>query len=401
MYGSAGASWDPAFDSPGYGGGAEAPPPPSLAPSLRSKGGELPDDPTGGRRPRARPSAALPPPPPAGSASSSGSGGAEGPKYTPSEGPPRVIVTLTVKTTRNDAYDFLSHYGAEVAVNDNKDRAGVPYTIKHIDWAVTLVEEVPKDPNAPTVAAAAATPSAKSKSAGGPPRPEDEARYVAQPSMSVQIGGNSSDPNQLAPHAGDPADRAARGQGHNIRDYMGGAFEELEAGIGGRRMNWVKANWLIIVLGVVALTALPTMYFFATKMNKEQRAKLDREVQADIKDVSASKVTYSVPDVKKPEAKAFEITTDVNEILTKRYADARTAIKEESALIGAEARKFNEGARKPLIDGIFPKPAEGDRSRVMNLFGGGRSRSVCRRALLDGANAKGPVNPTGARRRAV
>jgi hypothetical protein len=158
-------------------------------------------------------------------------------------------------------------------------------------------------------------------------------------------------------------------------------------------MNWVKTNWLIIVLSVVALAALPTMWFFSSKMSKTMRATVDKAVKADLTDVGdrASKVTYSVADVKKPDAKAFEVTTDVNEILTKKYAAARDAIKKESAEIGVEAVKFNEDGHKPLIEGLFPKPADADRNRAMYQFARAVIEQVPQK-LLDGANAKGPVD---------
>ncbi len=157
-------------------------------------------------------------------------------------------------------------------------------------------------------------------------------------------------------------------------------------------MNWVKSNWLIIVLSVVALAALPTMYYFSSSMNKKLRATVNQAVQADIKDVSNARVTYWLPDVKKPDGKVKEVTTDVNEILTKKYAAARDAIKKESSVIGTEALKFNEGNRKPLIEGLFPKPSDTDRNRATYQF----TREIIERMpqrLLDKANARSPVDP--------
>src|SRR5688572_9641675 len=157
-------------------------------------------------------------------------------------------------------------------------------------------------------------------------------------------------------------------------------------------MNWVKSNWLIIVLGVVALAAMATMLYFSSNMNKKLRSTVNTAVQGDIKDVSNARVTYWILDVKKPEGKVNEVTTDFNEIVTKRYAAARDAIKKESSLIGAEALKFNEGNRKPLISGLFPKPAESDRNRATYQF----ARAIIEtmpQGLLDKVNAKPPVDP--------
>lgn len=157
-------------------------------------------------------------------------------------------------------------------------------------------------------------------------------------------------------------------------------------------MNWIKSNWLIIVLSVVALAALPTMWYFSSQMNKRLRVQVDKEVQADWREVTASTVTYHIPDIKKPDSRAFEKTAPVNEILTKKFAEVRDAIKRESAQIGEEAVKFNQGNRKPLVDGLFPMPPAGDRNRVMYQFVRVFVENLPR-DLLARAGARPPTDP--------
>lgn len=156
-------------------------------------------------------------------------------------------------------------------------------------------------------------------------------------------------------------------------------------------MNWVKANWLIIVLSVIAVAALPVMFFFSMKLNRTLREQVNTQVQADMKEVSNSTVTYSVPDVQKPDGKSFEVKTDVNERLTKLFATSRDAIKRESSQIGGAAVKFNEGEHRPLVNGLFPQPSASDRNRVMNQF----AREYIERLpgqILESANAKPPLD---------
>lgn len=153
-------------------------------------------------------------------------------------------------------------------------------------------------------------------------------------------------------------------------------------------MNWVKSNWLIVVLSVVALAALPSMYFFSSKLSKGLRDKVQRDAAAAEKDVSSSSVAYSIPDVKRPSAKVFEKNTDVNEILTKRIAEVREAIKSEGSLLGTEALKFNQGNHRPLVDGVFPAPGgisqkyQFAREFIENMP----------KRLLDEVGAKGPID---------
>jgi hypothetical protein len=154
-------------------------------------------------------------------------------------------------------------------------------------------------------------------------------------------------------------------------------------------MNWVKSNWLIVVLSVVALAALPTMFFFSSKMSKGLRDKVQRDAAAAEKEVTGSTVSYGIPDVKRPDQKVFEKNTDVNEILTKKIAQVREAIKSEGALLGAEAVKFNQGNHRPLVDGVFPTPGgisqkyQFAREYIENMP----------KRLLDEVNAKGPMEP--------
>ena len=97
-------------------------------------------------------------------------------------------------------------------------------------------------------------------------------------------------------------------------------------------MKWVKANWLIIVLTVVALAALPSMFYVSNKLDKSLRAKVFKDVADDYKAVSDSQVTYSIKSVKQPDTNLLEKKTSVNAILTKAFADARTAITSASSL---------------------------------------------------------------------
>lgn len=133
-------------------------------------------------------------------------------------------------------------------------------------------------------------------------------------------------------------------------------------------MNWIKTNWLIVVLSVVALSALPTMFVMSSNMNKAQKAKVAKETTAAYRDVMASKVTYGIPLVKQPDLNAFEKSADVNKVLTTRFAAARESIKEESSLLGVEAVKFNQGSRKLLIEDLFPKPSTDSRFKTPNQF---------------------------------
>ncbi len=129
--------------------------------------------------------------------------------------------------------------------------------------------------------------------------------------------------------------------------------------------TWAKSNWLILVLSGVAVVAAPTGYYFSGKMHaklvKDQQAK----AQKDLNDFTSYQVTYSLPSVKKPDQKLYEIEAPLNKKLIDFFQVRRDSLKGESAKVGSEAVRLNEGegARKrvPMEQGVFPKYRPGDK----------------------------------------
>jgi hypothetical protein len=204
LYTSSGAEWDPSFDPTGGYGGPAAPAYPPGPPrtskggggntSAGGRGGDgLPGDQVG-RPPRPK---AAPPPPPTPSADGSSGGPADPDKQYPmGEGPPRVVVTLTVKTTRSDPFNFLTET-VQKWLNDHKDRDGAPYPIKHVNWNRVNEEVIANDPNAPQMPTPiAAGGGNKTKGSVGPARPEEQQPIFDDLRSTATVAG---DPNQLAP----------------------------------------------------------------------------------------------------------------------------------------------------------------------------------------------------------
>jgi hypothetical protein len=198
MYTSAGSTWDP-----DYGGGDYSMPSAPSAPQGPGGRGRAdagtPLD-RGARVPQP-PQPQQPPPSPAADGSSAGAvSGADGPKFNPGEGPPRVIVTMTVKTTRDDVFEFLTNT-AQKWLNANKEREAVPYSIKFIEWKLVMEEEVPKDPNA---ALAAGQPgidrlSGRETGPGRPGAVEPNQDTYIPPADVGRTDVRAGDVNQLAP----------------------------------------------------------------------------------------------------------------------------------------------------------------------------------------------------------
>lgn len=129
--------------------------------------------------------------------------------------------------------------------------------------------------------------------------------------------------------------------------------------------TWAKSNWLILVLSGVALAAAPTAYVFSSKMHKNLVADHQAKAQKDLTAFASYQTKYSIPSVRQPDQKAFEAEAPLNKKLIDFFQVRRDSIKAESAKVGSEAAKFNEGEgdnkRVPLVQGVFPKYPPGDK----------------------------------------
>lgn len=158
--------------------------------------------------------------------------------------------------------------------------------------------------------------------------------------------------------------------------------------------TWAKSNWLILVLSGVSVVALPTAFYFSSKMHKEMIKVQQTKANKDLSDISTYKVNYSLPSVKQPDQKIFEISAPVNQKLIDLFQTERNKIKAESSKVGAEAVKLNEGVgerqRKPAVAGVLPKYADPVRKNNVQLEMSRWFTQTAYPALLSRVNAGMP-----------
>ncbi|MBC7773666.1 MAG: hypothetical protein H7210_14325 [Pyrinomonadaceae bacterium] len=134
---------------------------------------------------------------------------------------------------------------------------------------------------------------------------------------------------------------------------------------------WAKSNWLILVLSGVSVAALPTAFYFSSKMHKDLIKTQQDKANKDLSEIATYKVTYTLPSVKEPELKSFEFPGPLNQKLIDVIQVERNKIKAESSKVGSVAFKFNEGEgerlHKPAMDGIFPTFADPMRKTNLQL----------------------------------
>jgi len=121
-------------------------------------------------------------------------------------------------------------------------------------------------------------------------------------------------------------------------------------------LNWIKAHWVIVACVAVILVVLPAAYVGSMIWNDSIRSNREREGKAKLDEVNNAKVTYAAPTLS-VEGKALELKSAPNTRLTEFFESQSKKVREFGEAAVKNAEQFNQMGRKPLVDGLFPKPA--------------------------------------------
>lgn len=121
-------------------------------------------------------------------------------------------------------------------------------------------------------------------------------------------------------------------------------------------MEWVKGHWLIIVLGVIAVAALPVALFFSLGVAKKLTEEVQTKAGEDYKNVTSTKVEYYV--LTPTGEKVLVKSMDVNSPTTKQYAKWNEEISTQAQKQATEGEAFNKSDHGLLVEGLFPAPSE-------------------------------------------
>lgn len=171
-------------------------------------------------------------------------------------------------------------------------------------------------------------------------------------------------------------------------------------------LAWIKTHLLVVIFSALIVVSVPTGYFFSSGWAKGIREKRAKDANDKLKAVQDQKLPYQLPPVM-PDGKAVEDRREPNLAANTHYAAERARIDKLAKGVTGVAVAFNHGDGKaagdvgrkphlPLIDGLFPKPADPAQASVLtNQFVAllvGKS-SVYMSMLKDILNAGGPVDP--------
>lgn len=155
-------------------------------------------------------------------------------------------------------------------------------------------------------------------------------------------------------------------------------------------LEWSKANWLPVVMGVVGIGAFGAGLYFSNEMSASQTDELQKAIKADESalNVQANRVTYRIDPVGANEV-AIEHSHIPNSALTKWFKERRAEKAAAAKQVVDELLAHNIGprtdnARRFLVQDLFPAPSERNRhlpramARAMATEAGARLMAIAR-----------------------
>src|ERR1043165_8594740 len=159
-------------------------------------------------------------------------------------------------------------------------------------------------------------------------------------------------------------------------------------------MDWVKANTSIVASAAVIVVALPAAWFGSSLWNGKIKAAREQAVDKASRDLDALKVSYTVA-APFPSGPSLTMPMDAaNPAVTKVFKEAREKLDGQIGEVSKIAEGINKGDHKPLVDGMFPNPADKQLSPLafMEALVGKGDKPSAYRDLLKSINAGGPAD---------
>lgn len=156
---------------------------------------------------------------------------------------------------------------------------------------------------------------------------------------------------------------------------------------------WLKSNWAILVLGLIAVTALPVLWVVSSGMNSKVVSGFQDRIKKDYQAVTSAKVPYGL--VTPTGDKILEANVEVNAARTAAYQKLGEQMQSQTSVVtkAADELNTNNGKHQPLIEGLFPQPTDLERLAKPKFFVR-QLLQQARPALLEMIHAGAPPSPT-------
>lgn len=122
-------------------------------------------------------------------------------------------------------------------------------------------------------------------------------------------------------------------------------------------LGWIKGHLLFVVCVLIVVISLPVAFVLSSGWQSSVKEDLQQRFDTDGRKVQGLDVTYGVPQFA-PEAEAVTLNAPPNERYTRWFAQEVARKTQEVEAVAAEAVAFNRRDHEPLIEGVFPRPAD-------------------------------------------
>jgi len=173
-------------------------------------------------------------------------------------------------------------------------------------------------------------------------------------------------------------------------------------------LAWIKSNLLIVVFSAIIILTLPAAFVGSSMWGESIRTARADQAGKTLKSIEDAKMNYQIPPVM-PGGQGVDEKRVPNTQLNSLVAAERKKLFDAAQSVTKQAEDFNRGEgalaaavgrqpHRPLIDGLFPKPAEGQSATALTtqlvdkLVNTPSKPSVYARLLRDVLNAGEPVD---------
>lgn len=172
-------------------------------------------------------------------------------------------------------------------------------------------------------------------------------------------------------------------------------------------LNFIKQNPFIIIFSVIIILVLPAAFFVSSWWGGKIRAAQAKAAGDAFTQVNAARLDYAIPSYE-PGSQPVVHKAEPNLQLVEWFQAQRNTLAQQATELVARANAFNQGIgpdaaavfrteHKPLVAGLFPKPAPGEETEKLNQMEdrllGKRGNPNLYQAMLDAIGAGGPADP--------
>lgn len=160
-------------------------------------------------------------------------------------------------------------------------------------------------------------------------------------------------------------------------------------------MDWMKANLAIVVLSAVIVLSLPAALVGSQMWNSKIRNSRQAEVDKATKDLQGLKITYQMPGVTPGDPGKPLVLPAPNPVANEHFRKHREKLEKQITEVATVATAINSKDHAPMLDGLFPAPANNFKTLEMaELIVGRPGKPSVYEGLLKSINAGPPADLT-------